>query len=289
MKNADQAGCWWRFRKSGGYLDSWDKVAGWILLIALVLGGTQVLMAQHSQDNRDTTKRPEKTNTTQRAAETAVPADERQHWTVQPGCFGPENNVPDRTVSRSWTLTSPDGLYSAYAVNEALVVERSDGLISGCKSTSKLFVSGPGSAEAKLVLTVEPSEHIAGNSIEIIDWSREGHRLVVTEGFWVWASDAGGTTARVYDADSAKVSPEFLFYESFEKIKGKDCTGTFEPIGFSADGKVVMKTYPDIDYDQIMDKDSCVKKLEVWSMDPATARLSRLRDGFKVRRYGKRV
>jgi hypothetical protein len=289
MKNADQANPKQLFRKCGGCFDGWDKIAGWILLLALVLGGTQVLPAQYSQDIRDATKQREKTGTAKQTEKTLPAADERQHWTAEPGCFGPENDVPDRTVSRSWTLMSPDGLYKAYAVNEAFVLQRDEGRISGCRSTTKLFVSGPGSTEEKVVLTIEPSEHIAGNSIELIDWSREGHRLVVMQGLWVWASDAGGIEARVYDADSGKVSDENLVYASFEKLMGKDCTGGFEPIGFSPDGKIVVKAYPNVDEEMIMDKDSCVKKMQIWSLDPVTAKLSRLRDNYQVRRYGKRA
>ena len=106
MKNADQANPKQLFRKCGGCFDGWDKIAGWILLLALVLGGTQVLPAQHSQDIRDATKQPEKTGTAKQTEKTLPAADERQHWTAEPGCFGPENDVPDRTVSRSWTLMS---------------------------------------------------------------------------------------------------------------------------------------------------------------------------------------
>ena len=270
-------------------MDSWDKVAGWILLLAFVFGGTQVLPAQHGLSYQNATKLPAKTEAAQQAARTAKSAEEHRHWTAEPGCFGPDNDVPDRMVSRSWNLMSPDGLYKAYVVNDSFVVQRYEGRISGCKSTSRLFVSGPGSAGAKAVLTIEPSQHITGNSIEIIDWSRQGHRLVVSQGLWVWASDAGGIVARVYDADSGKVSGEDFFYESFEKIMGKDCSGEFEPVGFSADGKVVVKAYPSLDEEQNLEKDSCVKKLEIWSLDPATAKLRRLPDGFKVRRYGKRA
>src|ERR1700761_1939466 len=293
MKNADQAGCRRRFRKAGGYLDSWDKVAGWLLQLAFVFGGTQVLLAEHSgeeqQAHQQARTRQEKPQTTPLHDDTAASAQERRHWSAAPGCFEPEKTVPDRMVSRSWTLMSPDGLYKAYAVNEAVIVRDSDGQISTCRSTTKLFVSGPGSVEAKAVLTLKPSEHITGNSIELIDWSREGHRLVVMQGVMVWASDAGGIEARVYDADAGKVSDENLAYASIEKVMGRGCSGSFEPIGFSPDGQVVVKAYPEFDEEMVMDKDSCVKNTQIWSLDPLTGKLTRLPDNYKLRRYGKRV
>ena len=74
MKNADQAGCRPRIRESGEYLDSWDKVAGWILLLAFVFGGTQALLAQHSQDNHGASVQEEKSQTTPLYDDTAASA-----------------------------------------------------------------------------------------------------------------------------------------------------------------------------------------------------------------------
>jgi hypothetical protein len=156
MKNADQAARRRRFCKQGGYFDGWDRVAGWISLLALVLGGTQVLLAQHSQGTQIPSTRQEKLQSTPLHDESAASAQKRRHWSAEPGCFEQTTNPPDRTHSRSWTLASPDGLYSAYAVNEAVAEHLGGGTITGCKSTSKLFVKGPGEAEPKLVLTIDP-------------------------------------------------------------------------------------------------------------------------------------
>jgi hypothetical protein len=181
MKNADQAGCRRPFRESGRCWNSWDKVAGWILLLAFVLGGTQVLLAQHGPGHGDSTTRAEKLQGVAQGHEPITSTDERKHWSAEPGCFEQKRDIPDRTVSRSWTLLSPDGRYKAYAVNEA-IAERSNGEISGCKSTTKLFVSGPGSEGAKAVLTIEPAQYVNGNSVELVDWSPHGHLLLFTEG-----------------------------------------------------------------------------------------------------------
>jgi hypothetical protein len=284
MKHADQVCC----GRSGsecvgrGYGLVWS-----IVLVAIVLSGTQVSHAQHGQDSRDTSARTEKSQGVPRSHEPVTSDEERKHWSAVPGCFEQASDIPDRTESRTWTLVSPDGLYKAYAVNEA-VVERSDGEISGCKSTSKLFVSGTGSNEAKVVLTIEPGAYISANSIELVDWSPHDHILLMRKGMFVWASDASEAIARTYDADSGKVSDEGLFYEAFARLLGRKCVATFDPSGFSSDGKVVVKAFPDIDYDGILQKDSCVKKTGVWGLNLGTGAVSRERDEYKVRRYGVR-
>ena len=268
-------------------MDSWDKVAGWILLLALVFGCTQVLLAQHSQDEHAVIASPRESQTTPQHDETTATAEQRKHWSAEPGCFAQTGDIQDRTTSRSWTLASPDGMYRAYAVNEA-TAERASNELSGCKSTSALFVSRAGRDQVQ-ALVVNPVKGESGNSIELVDWSREGHRLVVIVGYWAWASDTGGILARVYDADSGKLTGESLLHDEFSRLLGRRCSGTFDPLGFSEDGKVVVRAYPDLDEEQTLQEQSCVKKVEIWEIDPVTAKLSRLPDDYKVGRYGKRV
>jgi len=93
-----------------------------------------------------------------------------------------------------------------------------------------------GREKAEAVLVMEPSEDASGNSIELIDWSPEGHRLLVLEGFWVWASDAGEIEARIYDADGGKLSREGEFSEAFRRYAGRNCVAMlchwdFPPLG----------------------------------------------------------
>src|SRR5215475_7827214 len=266
MKNAGQAG---RFIRSGGYLDSWDKVAGWVLLLTLVLSGTQVLPAQHSQSQQDPGANQKNSETTPLHDDSANSAEERKHWSAEPGCSDREPGLPDRMTSRSWTLASPDGLFQAYSENEAITERSPTGEITLCKSTSRLFVTGPGMKEAKAVLIVEPSEEDGWeNSIELIDWSREGHRLVVIEFSWLWATDSAGVAPRVYDADSGKLTADDFSYAAFQRLLGRKCIVNLDPIGFTPDGKVVLDARPDFDEEMQLMNDSCLKKTEVWSLDP---------------------
>jgi hypothetical protein len=183
-------------------------------------------------------------------------------------------------------LMSPDALYGAHAVNDAVATRSADGEISGCRSTSKLFVTGPGHDKTKAVLVMEPSEDASGNSIELIDWSPEGHRLLVMEGFWVWASDAGGIEARIYDADGRKLSSEGEFSKSFRRYVGRNCVANLLPMGFSA-SKVVVAARPNADEEGAVQEDSCLTKVDIWMIDAAGFGIRRVRNGFKVKKYGK--
>jgi len=280
MENAEQAS--W----NNGFHEFYGRrlrLGGWIVLLAIVLGRTHVLLAQH---------RPDSTTPQQQArlgAEQQVSSDKNESWRAEPSCFDQATGMAGRTpVSRTWVLMSPDGLYGAYAVNQAVATQSADGEISGCKSTSKLFVTRLGREKTEAVLVMEPSEDASGNSIELIDWSPEGHRLLVLEGFWAWASDAGGIEARIYDADGGKLSREGEFSEAFRRYAGRNCVAMLLPLGFSATGKAVVAARPHADEEGIVQEDSCVMKTGIWMVDPAGFGIRRVRDEFKVKKYGKK-
>jgi hypothetical protein len=280
MENAEQASWNNRFHKFYGRR---LRLCGWIVLLAIVLGRTHVLLAQH---------RPDSTTPQQQArlgAERQASSDKNENWRAEPSCFDQATGMAGRApVSRTWALMSPDGLYGAYAVNQAVATRSADAEISGCKSTSKLFVTRLGREKAEAVLVMEPSEDASGNSIELIDWSPEGHRLLVLEGFWAWASDAGGIEARIYDADGGKLSREGEFSEAFRRYTGRNCVAMLLPLGFSATGKAVVAARPDADEEGIVQEDSCVTKTGIWMVDPAGFGIRRVGDEFKVKKYGKK-
>jgi hypothetical protein len=124
-----------------------------------------------------------------------------------------------------------------------------------------------------------------------LNWST-GRRMVIScyspKEMLVWASDGGGEAVHIYDADSGKMSDQDSFENAFLQRLGANCVGNFDPIGFSPSGKVVVRVFPDVDEDGVLQKDSCVKKVGGWALDIATGRVVRVRDDYKVRRYGKR-
>jgi WD40 repeat protein len=190
--------------------------------------------------------------------------------------------------SRTSVLISPDGRYRAYAESEAGPSQAAKAASDDCQNTSRLFVAGPKSPKFRQVLVVEPSPEARGNSIYLIDWSPNGHRLLLAQGFWQWGSDVGGMMVRIYDADSENLSREFFVNEAFSRYVGKNCAGVFHPVGFSSSGKVIVTAGPffDVGEDKPVE-DSCVQKEGFWLIDSVIPAVSQLPDNYKVQRYGK--
>jgi hypothetical protein len=185
-------------------------------------------------------------------------------------------------------LISPDGLYRAYAESEAVASQSPNAATAECQNTSKLFVSGPKSEKFQPVLVAEPSPEALGNSIDLIDWSPNGNRLLLAQGVWQWGSDAGGIMVRIYDAESESLSRELLVDEAFNRYVGKNCEGVFHPAGFSSSGQVVVTAGPffDVGEDKPVE-DSCVQQKGFWLIDTSIPAVSPLPDNYRVERYAK--
>lgn len=185
-------------------------------------------------------------------------------------------------------LTSPDGLYRAYAESEALASQPLGVINAECQNTSKLFVSDPKNDNFHPVLVVKPSLEALGNSIDLVDWSPHGDRLLLAQGVWQWGSDAGGIMVRIYDARSKNLSRESLVDEAFSRHFGKNCVGVFYPVGFSSSGQIVLTAGPF--FEEGEDKpveDSCVQQKGFWLMDTSIPAVTQLPDNYKVERYAK--
>jgi hypothetical protein len=190
-------------------------------------------------------------------------------------------------TSRTSVLLSPDERYRVYAESEA-VASTANNASPECQNTSRLFVAGPKSENFRAVLIVEPSPEVLGNSIDLIDWSPNGHRLLLAQGFWQWGSDAGGIMVRIYDADSENLSSESLVEDAFRKYVGKDCVAVFRPVGFSSSGEAIVIAGPYFDVGEDSPReDSCVEKEGFWLIDSAIPAVSQLPDNYKVQHYGK--
>ena len=185
-------------------------------------------------------------------------------------------------------LTSPDGLYRAYAESEAVASQSGSGASAECQNTSKLFVSEANSGNFRPVFVAKPLPEALGNSIDLVDWSPNGNRLLLAQGVWQWGSDAGGITVRIYDAESKNLSRESLVDEAFSRLVGKNCAGVFYPVGFSSSGQVVLTAGPY--FEEGEDKpveDSCVQRKGLWVMDTSIPAVTPLPDNYTVERYAK--
>jgi hypothetical protein len=197
-------------------------------------------------------------------------------------CFDATNGkyLGSRTA-RTETLVSPDGRFHAYAESEAAGSEVEVGFPT-CTNTSRLFVAGPDN-QFRVVLAVEPVPDRHGNSIALVDWSPVGHRLLVAEGIWEWASEVGETDVRTYDADTGVVSTKKILADAFSKHFARLCAAVFEAQGFSADSKVIVIAKPWFDFgEEAPSKSSCSDKAGTWSIDFASGAIKRAEDNYKV-------
>jgi hypothetical protein len=198
---------------------------------------------------------------------------------------------PDKR--RTVVLESPDGKYRAYAETEAVAHKRKaaegDEDVE-CENKSGLFVAGPQNRQFRQVMSVLPRSDLSGNSIILVDWSRQGHELLIGEGVWAYGSDFGGTEIRIYDADSGTLSSESFVEEAFRKYAGKECIGVYQPKGFSEDGGIVVKAGPYFEEGEEQPRsESCMAKEGNWLIGPAHNAIRQLPDDYIPKHHGKEV
>lgn len=196
---------------------------------------------------------------------------------------------PDK--KRTVVLESPDGKYRAYAETEAVTHKKRTaqaGEYGECENRSGLFVAGPPNRQFRQVMSMLPRPDLSGNSIRLVDWSRQGHQLLIGGGVWGYGSDFGGSEIRIYDADSGTLSSESFVEEAFRKYAGKECIGVYEPIGFSEDGGIVVKAEPYFEEGEEEPRsESCVAKEGNWLIGPAHEAIRQLPDDYIPKHYGK--
>jgi hypothetical protein len=114
----------------------------------------------------------------------ALPPPESARSPETPYSLTCGNSPPYKSQSaRSRVLLSPDGNREAYAEAKAQWV-------GSCVNTSYVFVSAKNSA-SQLVFLQEPTEELVGNGVRLIDWSKDGTKLLFDVIRWQDGSDAG--------------------------------------------------------------------------------------------------
>ncbi len=209
----------------------------------------------------------------------------------QASCFDESSGrLIGPTKTRTFVLSSPDGNYRAYAETEAVTrkVIAETGEYVECGNTSRLFIAGPNGQKFRPVLVLPPAPELLGNSIDLIDWSPVGHRLLIGQGLWQYGSDFGATIVQTYDADSEMLSSKFLVEDAFRKYAGKQCVSVFQPVGFATNGGVVVTAGPYFDVGEDQPRsDSCVPKEGLWQIDLAGQTVINLPENYKLQRFGK--
>ncbi len=198
---------------------------------------------------------------------------------------------------RSQVLVAPDGEHRGYTESLAgggvkLPSATGGWLSPECANITKLFVASKREQEFKQALTVTPTEYTLGNAIRLVDWSPDSRYLLFELFLFQWGSDFGGRDLVLYDAQSGSSSDPQRPYEAFKKWAGRGCSATIEPLGFSGEGKVVLKVWPSYPIapesnEPVTESDSCLKKPGIWLYDPGTGSLRELPDSYKVEHFGR--
>ena len=173
-------------------------------------------------------------------------------------------------------LSSPDGRWRAYVRAEAEMRTTGDAL--GCFNTTSLFVKTSGDSAFQSVYVKKPEPYLQGNGLKLIAWSRQGHVLAAELQWWQYASDVGGMSLLLYDADKKRAwEPELGAL--FDKQFGKKCAYVIgRVIGFDSHDRVLFEAgdyYEEAD-DAPVPETRCLGHRSIWALDATAAKLSEL-------------
>jgi hypothetical protein len=177
----------------------------------------------------------------------------------------------DVRVYKTPQLTSPDGLWRAYASVEATPDPKFD-----CSDTSTLLVAGPGEARFQTVHTIKPDPERVGNGMKPISWSPQRHLLAVRVFYWEYGSDGGGFSLLVYDADRKRVIEPDLGKLFARKYTRKECACEIEKVlGFDSRNRVLFSADDSIEFgdEEPLPETRCLGDYTEWALDIDTNQL----------------
>lgn len=188
-----------------------------------------------------------------------------------------------RTVT-SDIYISPDGKRRAYtqvvakAVAGQLNPERAFRM---CANNSRLFV-GADADSFDLVFLQEATDTETGDSLRIIDWSSDGHRLLLELAQWQYDSPGITRMPLVYQAELGVFQQPDLS-RAFHKQFAIDCSLDVHVAGFSADGKIVIETAPlTPEEEEVLAIPSCARKKSQWVLSVSSESIVQLPESAKI-------
>lgn len=193
-----------------------------------------------------------------------------------------------RTVT-SDIFVSPDDKRRAYTrvVAHAVAGQANPERTSAtCVNNSSLFVGSNGSP-FDLVFLQEATDIESGNSLEIVDWSADGRRLLLELAQWQYDSPGVTRSPLVYQAEVGVFQQPDLS-RSFRKHFGIDCSLEVRVAGYSADGKIVIETTPlTPEEEEVLAIPSCSRKKNQWVLTVSSESITPLPENPKIVRNAK--
>jgi hypothetical protein len=193
-----------------------------------------------------------------------------------------------RTVG-SDIFVSPVGRRRAYVQVTANSVgdqSKPEGHSVMCVNNSRLFVSTQGNT-FDLVFLQEASDTETGNSLRMVDWSADGHRLLIELAQWQYESPGLTRTPLIYLAELGTFQQPDLS-RSFRSEFGIECSLDVHVAGFTSDNRVVIETEPlSPEVEEVLSLPSCARKKSQWILNVADESIRPLPEGNKVVRNAK--
>ncbi|HVT44338.1 MAG TPA: hypothetical protein VMT00_08105 [Thermoanaerobaculia bacterium] len=207
---------------------------------------------------------------------TTLPIVERLAQTERLDCHGTSGNGEfGSRYGRSAILRSDDGARAAYTEVEAIATSWNEGETRACRNISRLWVSSGGSEWRKAFEQNPGAEGRNGNSLRIVDWSPDGGSLLLELQTWTYHVDQENPLILVHELDSGRTihtGIEALLRERH----GGDCDMALEPIGFSPEGDVVVRTVPG---GKRFARPPCTDETTIWRYDVAGERIEAMPGG----------
>jgi hypothetical protein len=144
-----------------------------------------------------------------------------------------------------------------------------------CGSTVRLLYSKDGKAYEEIYKDNQESD---GLTVELIEWSSTGTRLVFATKRWAYDADADATVERsalLFNPANRNLG-DLRLNESFQREFGNDCEFVASVVGWKSERSIlvrVTKTPTSESYDQRF----CVSRPRLYALDVQTRRIARLK------------
>jgi hypothetical protein len=173
----------------------------------------------------------------------AKPYIEVTSRTARLSCEGRASGEPfGSRLGRSAVLVAPVSGRRGYAEVMATATEWSDGA-RDCRNLSRLHVAEPGGDYGVAFEQNPGAEGQTGNSIELMDWSPDGERLLMELTLWTYPTDVVNPLIVLYDARTNIVRQLPIYQLLKERYPGK-CFLELRALGFTPEGGVVVSAGP---------------------------------------------
>jgi len=173
-------------------------------------------------------------------------------------------------------LRSTGGDFAAYVHAEASIKSP---IGTDCFNTTSLFVKPHGESKYQVVYVKTPEPSLQGNGLKLIAWSHQDHTLAAELTWWQYASDFGGLSIVLYDADRKRACEPDLD-ALFSKRFGKECAFRIARlIGFDEHDRVLFEAgdYYEEGDDEPVPATRCLGHAGVWALDANAGELSEVR------------